>query len=261
MASSHETIFDRNYGVKPIELASGDIVMRISVPEWADFVMTMIHQPGHPPGSYATGPFMLTPELITSTDIPPNTIHANRDRVAQRVTTARELSAMRPNSHLLLNTVIFDDSHPKPRIGTLHMYDGAIKGRAFKISANNPQERETFAQIMSPDDTVTRAVKRARAAGDIVPPFWGVQPLTCADFIDHSDILHPKTTAALISSCWSMPADPETHPPEARQLMFLEDLCTQAFTEHPNLQDIVMADRLPPNSKAVGPYNLHAYRS
>lgn len=255
-----ETVFERNYGLSPIELASGDIVMRISVPDWQDFVTAMIHHPGHTPGIINTEPFILTPELITATDIPLEGIASNRGQIETRARFAQELTTMRPNGFLLLNTVLFDDRHTKPRIGTQRIADGSIKSSTFKITGNMPQEQEVFTQAIPPDGTLTEAIMRARAAEDLPPPFWGIQPLTCADFIDHSDILHPDTTAALISSCWPVDASSSVRPNDSRQQAFIEDLCARAFSEHPNLQDIVMADRLPLNSTAPGPFNLHSYR-
>lgn len=235
--------FERRYGTRHAELPDGRQVTTLSQPAWEDFAMSFIDlEADGGPGAY-----ILTPELITSADITPDSTASFMPVVEERIRQAKELTRLYPESTLLLGTAVTDPQFPRPRNALLFLQNGDETGRTYKTSTLNYAEHMAFHQPGVPE---------------LAQPEPGIMPVICADFINHPRVL-AGTHTLLVSACWGAPTGRPgvLAAPDNRHVEILTLTAGDLFASHPGLQRIVMADRLPSGAVASAPFNFVASRT
>lgn len=234
--------FDRAYGVRHISTPSEDIITTISRPDWLSFRDSLENIT-----SYGeAGNFILSPELVTSTDIPLGEIAVKRTLIQERVHEAKLLTVNHPSSTLLLGTAVFNAEGTRARNAVLFLRDGTEIGRTHKVHTEVRAEQEVFYRPNVPD---------------VRKPAPHIAAIISADLIDPPRTVDSAGTL-LISSCWSVPiGHPDSAPSTEPRLkdgltMFTQEL----FDNNPQLNTVVMADRVPEVSQAVAPFNFVATR-
>jgi hypothetical protein len=234
--------FERAYNVQHIGTYAGDGITSISRPDWPSFqdVLEFLVSAGDAPGD-----FILSPELITCADIRPGDLPSRRSLIADRIQTVKTLSIHIPESIILLGTPLFEDDD-QPHNAVLFVRDGEEVGRTHKSFTQVQVEKESLHQSDMPDARRPRPHIAALISADLIHP---------PSIIDGANTL-------LVSSCWGAPAHPEgagaVSDPQLQ--LALIDFTEQVFVDNPQLDTVVMTDRVPEGSRAIAPFNFVANR-
>lgn len=237
-------VFDRNYGVGHLPTTTGDIITTISQPDWEAFIgkLAEFTQCGQQIGS-----LILSPELITSTDIDHGSVADLKTVIEDRVNEATSLTAQIPEATLLLGTVVFDETTVKPRNALVFLKNGIEVGRTHKVTPLGLPEREAF--------------HLSANLRDIQKPKPNTMVIICSDLIEHPYI-DDEVVTLLVSGCWGVPTSRPgwTASPDHRLARGIELSTEELFARHTNLETIVMTDRVPTPSTVKGPFNFIARR-
>jgi predicted amidohydrolase len=243
MYANRSIIFERNYGVSHVP-AGGDQITTVSQPDWESFVGSMDDLSQN---VQQVGSLILSPELITSSDISLSAIRESREVIQDRVSEAAALTTKFPESTLLLGTVVFDETVVKPRNALVFLKNGMEIGRTHKVTPLGTPEREALLVSAEPSD--------------IQKPKPDTMAIICSDMIEHPYI-DDKVSTLLVSGCWGVPLGRVGWPasPDHRLVKAIELTTEDLFARYHNLQTVVMADRVPSPSTAKAPFNFVARR-
>lgn len=257
--------YARAYGSHDFTVAHGEVVSVLSEASWEAFSDRLISAPA--PGNIA-----LSPELITS-PMPLEEIPDHRDVIEARIEEAKEASTRFPATTVILGSATFNNSTGRPANSQLFIRDGIVRAQNNKRFSINPDEKKIFTlrQAESLPQSIT-----GRLAGlvcsDILGASAGGNPMTLGLLYEGSDETSPLPIADeaadtfLMSGCWAVPvvSDPALDRIINREDRFrfaLEGSMARLFRNYPNLQDVVVADRLAPDSGVDLPYNAHFARN
>jgi hypothetical protein len=248
--------FVREHGVHQFELIDGDTVTAISQPTWGAFAYSL--------GATAErGSYVVSPELIVASPESRDP-EATRLLAARRIEQTKQMSWQFPQTTVLLGALTFDT--PRPRNELLFIRGGQEVGRTPKMPYS-PAEASLFHQAYDPaeqqqPDPHTLAI----ICSDLLFHRWrgSGQELEGRDLgAEYVDPIGPEVRTLLVSACWITPFV-EGIKPEHETARFITPLrfaVGSLMHRHPNLQDVVMADQLPPGTPASGPVNFHARRA
>lgn len=249
--------YARSYGQHDFVAAEDRTVSVISEPDWKNFFARLSN-------ADSLGDVVLTPELITS----PGAIEeipAKRPVIEERIEAVREVSQRYAGTVIVLGTATFN-GHPAN--SQLFIKGGEIIGQVNKGFSYHQAEKSQFKLGEMPNGGGT-------GLGS------GIAGLICADLVAEARTLlqfpvagstksdgleyRPKTgldtKTVLLSSCWAVPAvndrliDGFWTNPEERFRPQLENSVALLFRMRPALQEVIVADRVPPMSDLSGPLN------
>lgn len=241
---SYDARYERRPDVYEFATHDGIPVHAVALPTWEETEAALAQ-------ATPLRGYVLTTELITS-PYPLEEIPRHLDQVEQRVDRTVELSRLHPEATILLGTVTTDAS------GTLRnslaiIRNGEVTGHTDKRGVMWPDEAAIF-----------MGTRREQASLGV-----GRTALICSDLItaaaDGRHAAHPSdghalllddTQTLLVSSCWAVPRFRGLFTPDSddeRYRRALERTISELFAGHPNLREVIMADRAIPDSP-VAPY-------
>jgi len=151
----------------------------------------------------------------------------------------------------------------------LHIRDGAEVGRYHKKPFLAP-EAGAFRQDYNPgDDGRLDRITIAMVCSDLLFHRTEGQGQMGMPGVDlharYIDPIRPDVRTLLVNGRWITPTPGmQEATPAIEYLRFiapLEYTARYLLSRHPNLQEIIMADQLPPDAWASGPANFHARRA
>lgn len=261
----------RKEGTHTFELSNGHTVTGFSYDTWKTFKETLQRQAE---ASEKIGSLVLTPELITIGGQPIEMVVSSQPVIKKRINKVKELSTAFPKSTIVLGTPTFEQDH-KPRNSLLYLKNGQEIGRTYKLPGGSSVEPQVFEQAKSFRDSRT------------LPNYPSILPMLSSDLFVHiwddnllgymfsSDTAYVGKTqpspftesvdTLMVSAGWNVPVgnhawtrDDEYH------IKQLEFAAQTLFAKRPQLQDIVVIDRLPHSAvPGVGqqtPLNAHYQR-
>lgn len=267
--------YERAYGMRefPInggqgEGAEGRVITVASQPTWESFFYMLRTAPPRSLGEIALGP-----ELITSPG-PLAAIPSQRERIEHRVGLMQQLSEDHPTTTFVFGTATFDDSRNgsrghRPANSVVSLYRGEVVGQHNKqYPSPGGGEKDVF------------TFQQEAEAGSTGDP--SVVTLVCADIIGEAgsddtremllrgtggnephQLVGDDVTTVLVSSSWATPVERD---PLAGDLAMhderfrnaLEIRVGKLFERHPQVRELVIADRVPAGIEGVeGPYSAH----
>ncbi len=263
--------FIRNESVHNFDLANGTTVTGILADTWEDFAGTFESLRNNPA---TIGSIILAPELITIAPYemgdPSDVLQVN---VEERITAARDMSTVYPDSTLILGTPTTDPAAAKPKNSLLYIQAGEIVGQTSKLpylpeGMETPYERATSAQVSQP-----------------LPDMPHILPIISSDLLFHhlpteskvaflanggpeepyADPITTQIDALLVSACWQRPLLENADKVHRNAGYFLPlNMATQSlFRAYATLKDILVVDRMPGMStltEPTGPINVHYRR-
>lgn len=233
--------FYRSYGVHNVSTHAGDSITIVSQPDWDTFAESVASL-----NTQDVGSLVLTPELITSPDITSRDVWAQQRIIEDRVEDIKGLTRRLPDATLLLGTAAFEHTVEKPRNAVLFLKNGQEVGRTYKAEPTVFEEMELY-QEARPEE--------------VRKPVAHVASLICSDFLFLRNHLHNTAGTITVSSRFAAPTGAEESKPIREsdiRAVVEEDIFD--WPRLSNVQTIVMADTLPPQSHAQGPYNFVARR-
>lgn len=239
----HQVTFERSYGTFNIPTHRGTVTIA-SQPDWESFAdVVSVLDPRQ------IGQLVLSPELITVSDLDLSRIATHRHMIEERIENAKEITQRFPEATLLLGTAAFDEPGEKPRNTLLFIQDGREVGRTYKANPIVKQEVETFQKV--------RPYEARKPAA-------GYMSIICSDLVMPPRIGEDVETV-LVSSCWSTPSGyPGIIPmPQDQVESYTAYFAGELLDRFDSVQTIIMADRLPYEGQATtqGPYNFVARRA
>jgi hypothetical protein len=242
MSIGNSIVFERSYGVRHIVTPGGDTITAVSQPDWEGFAHALdrINQQG-------AGGFIMSPELITSTDVDLSVLSERQELIEDRIAEAKKLTRQLPKSTLLLGSVAFDQTVEKPRNAVLFLQDGNEVGRTYKQNPIGKYEREFLHDTTGPND--------------IVRPAPNILNIICSDLVSPPPI-DAEVDTLLVNACWGTPVG---YPgiaasPDHRHLEFIQYITDDLFEQNTSLSAIIMTDRAPESNSMAGPFNFIATR-
>lgn len=233
-------VFEREYGVRVTETPNGETLTAISQPDWPATRAALERL-----GRNVTG-FIVTPELITTAEVPLPALAANRPLIESRIEEAKEVSRRMPDAVLLLGSAALRQTDGTIYNAVLFLQDGNEVGRTSKVSPLGKAERQ-FLPALSPPE--------------VRKPVPHLMNIICSDLIAPPPI-DPNVNTLVVSGCWGVPAGYKGVPasPDAQHLKYIGTLTDGLFQVNPALQTIVMTDRGPFATPAARPFNFIANR-
>lgn len=249
------TDYVREYGLHRFTGNDGDFISVISALNWTEYLETLQNN------LHKLGRVALSPELITSgldlTSIAQS--KTLKSDIKNRVRKVISLSKQAPDTSFVLGTAHFGKPSERPSNSMLVIKKGFVEGRINKrFAIPGGEESKNFRQ----DEPPRYPSHLGRTAF-----------LVCSDLIaaalpslTSKPVVMPEANLSLMSACWSTPMQvgkftvPDPRPDEERFKSQLERCVVLTFANNPNLKDLIVSDRVPPNSKAVGPFNAYFYR-
>lgn len=239
--------YRRRAGTHYFSTVDGVPVAAISAPNWEDFTGELEALPE------ASG-YVLTPELMTATgnlaDIP-----QKFPEIDARVAAVRSISHRHPDATVLLGTPTLD-SNGRIRNSLAVIQDGKVGGYIDKRGLMWPEEERLFS-------APHRQQARLRSLGH--------SALICSDMINASVVAPPSrnalltsdTKTLLVGSNWAIPRSEDFCTPDSYEERFGGALTTtvdRLFLGHPNLEEVIMADRAVEGS-GKAPFTAHFRRT
>jgi hypothetical protein len=250
--------FVREHGTHQFPLVSGERVTAISEPSWDRFAAAL--EQVERPGAY-----VLSPELIVASP-EPSSLDEVPAMVERRIDEARTLSQRMPQTTLLLGSASMTGTRIRNEL--LFVRNGEITGHSPKLPYM-PGEAQVFHQVYDPRE---HQQPDRRTVGMICSDLifhsrrgWGQAGLPGRDLeAEYVDPIGPDVRTVLISGIWITPYDHALgHNPSIEEPRFIDPIkwaVRKLMHDHPRLQDVVMADQMPPGAPGSGPVNFHARR-
>jgi hypothetical protein len=261
----------RKEGIHNFELHNGQTVTGFSFNTWKGFKHTLERMAE---ASETIGSLLITPELVTIGNQPIEMVVPSRPVIKKRIKKVMELSTAFPESTIVLGTPTFRPSH-KPRNSLVYIKDGQEIGRTYKLPGGSSVEPQVFEQAKTFSDSCA------------LPNHPSILPMLSSDLFLHTwtdnllgymfsgDKAHdgkkqpsPFTDVVdtlVVSAGWNVPVvNHEWVRNDDYHIKQLDFFAQKLFVERPQLQDIVVVDRLPhPVAPGVGqqePINAHYQR-
>lgn len=245
-----------SYGVHRWSLKDKNIKLltAVSANNWTDYTERL-------EGILPIDRLIVSPELITCTEIASANVSESRELIESRIEQMRMFSKSFLEATIVLGTAIFGEEE-KPKNGALFIKNGEIIGQTAKRSRVTSWENENFTF-----DTEEKAV---------LIPGTSFEVLICSDlplaslysrpvehldevltrsghdnFIGHKPDFINKEAKGLISlNCWGIGANEyffrmyETSPDEYYRIQF-RNSSRLVFIKNPNIDEIAAIDRVP----------------
>lgn len=261
----------RKEGTHTFELHNGNTVTGFSYDTWKVFEDTLQRKAE---ASEKIGSLVLTPELITMGGQPIEMVMSSRPVIKKRINKVKELSTAFPKSTIVLGTPTFESDH-KPRNSLLYIQDGQAIGRTHKLPGGSSVEPQVFEQAKSFSDS--RALPNYPAilpmlSSDLFVHIWDDNLLGYMFSDDTAQVSEQQPSpftdsvdTLMVSAGWNVPVANHawTHDDDYH-IKQLEFTAQTLFAKRPQLQDIIVIDRLPhlavPGVGQQTPLNAHYQR-
>lgn len=235
-----EITWYRQSGVFNFTNSDGEPVTGVSAQTWEDYLNHVEDLPSKTSG------IIISPELITVTDIPFEKIARFRQEISKRILQLCEISRDLPNVNLMTGTPSFCDDTKLPYNTIVNISNGQYETKVRKWTLA-PSEEGNFQSTLT-----AQALQQP----------YSTQSLICADMIAAQSLLNKAARHVQVSACWATPGFnyPNYQPPpdEERYTDAMIYAINQLFTAH-SVQDLVVVDRTPPTTE-IPPLNCIVQR-
>jgi hypothetical protein len=242
------TRYERAPGIHTFITLDETPVTAIAVPTWQEFQESLGTLQG-------VEGYVVSPELITSSQVPIPEISDQRDQIETRINSVLDFSADHPDAMFLLGSATFD-SDDLMRNSLVVIRKGSIEGYIDKRAA-----------MWSGEGKIFTAQPRTQAKLLIL----GHSAIVCSDIISAATygrypddalgkrLIDPRAETLFVSACWAVPQGSNVYAKpldDSRFKVPLEKRIGQLFEYYPELKEVIMVDRQGP-VKTVAPYTAH----
>ncbi|MBU1326933.1 hypothetical protein KKB64_00870 [Patescibacteria group bacterium] len=250
-SSLFDETYKKFYGVHRWKLGQTALAA-VSSPGWASFVEHLqILSPADT--------FVVSPELITTTEIGTDEVVPARALIEERIDYVKTVSAHMPATIFLLGTPVFGDRE-NPTNSVLYLKAGGIIGQANKRSGVTEWEKAHFTfmaeeppslvpgsdigVLICADLATATLYLRNELVNERVLQLGGRDNLIGA----HPRFIHPKARTLVVPSCWGIGANQnlvaKVNHDEYYRLQ-LQAISASVLRHSPELEHIVVVDRCP----------------
>lgn len=199
-----------SYGVHRWSLKDRGIkvLTGVSADNWTDFTNRL-------EGILPIDRLIVSPELITCTEIESENVTESRELIEDRVEQMRKFSMNFPEATIVLGTAIFGEEE-KAKNGALFIKDGEIIGKTTKKSTATEWEKENFSHdldekpVLIPGTNLGLLLCSDLSFFSIFSkgihfPEAFFKKLKQENFIGKNpEFIHPETKGIIVSSCWGI---------------------------------------------------------
>ena len=251
--------YRRSHDVHSFVTHEGSLVTAVSAPDWDSFSDMLENLP-------PTQGYIVSPELITCTDMPMAALADMHDIVAERTEHVRTISHAHPQAVIALGNVACTT---QGFMNQLEIIRGGTTVAAIHKTAFTDDELEVFApgshdgerwthhptvQLALCHELIRVALNRGAPNDKLLEKY-------------RTNALNEQAVSLLVSSCFAVPMSSRAEsvysqyakPDEERYRGQLETAVGYVFAAYPNLQDIIMTDRRP-SQGTIEPLNVHFRR-
>ena len=241
--------YERSVGLHNFTTVDSTPVAAVAVPTWEEFQQTLVDLP-------PTKGYVISPELITSPGYLTE-IENRATEIQERTDEIQALSKQQPDALILLGTATFDRDNSLVRNSLAVISDGETRGYIDKRGGMLPLENQIFSKQPRQQATLLSAGHTALICSDII---WAMS-FGRSDR-KKNDWIPPHVETLLVSSCWAVPQSEGPTSPSLNEERFkdaLERTIRKLFERYHNLKEVVMVDRVIPDSQ-VEPYTAQFRR-
>jgi hypothetical protein len=255
--------YQRSYGQHEFVTGNGTAVSAISAPSWETYYEKLAASP-------SLGNIALSPELIT-TSMDPEAVAAARYEIAVREVAIKKLSLEFPQTTFVLGTAAFDSPDGRPANSQRFIVDGQVVAQNNKRFSAQLFEKLIFS--MRQNDNLPTS-NLSNVAGAVCSDILGLTTTGSyaenilnegSDEPDPPAIVEDDVDTLIVSACWAVPLRciglmGPARDDETRFRTALVGRMRKVFQMYPGINDVIVCDALPSNSKVKAPFNAHFAR-